>query len=343
MNLIPSLFTILCAIGYAENAALPFYPQHEESTVKIDASYLLWQLSQDELIIATDNYYIPATTSPSQGQSYGPLFPFQNGFQLTMRVQPDSANPIEWAVIFSWLAPEKKPSTSKNTGIDTFPIFSVDPQMPVPNRTQFLYDHYSWFKNHYALLDFEYKRPTQLIPSFILSPSVGLRTTWQQQIWYSNELMFTVNPISSDYIYDFTQNFWGIGPKIGMNGTFYFFRNIRWINSLALVFKSAFSTICAPTTVKINYSAKTATSHLTFYDSAIRIFPIIPVIDLSVGINYTFNDPFSTPFLQQIDINLLWETQTWIGLNRMLSSYPLYLTPSTLTIQGLSVGLGVTF
>ncbi|MFZ4772889.1 MAG: Lpg1974 family pore-forming outer membrane protein [Chlamydiia bacterium] len=322
-------------------------PSYREDQIhfKIGVDYLFWQVHQDGLLIASDNFYVDPHPDLSRGHAYGANFPFTSGFRAYLAMRLPTPESIDTTAIFSWLSPASRrhACTSNDTGIYTFPLFSVKPTEIMPNKEIFVIDHYSLFQNKYYLLDFEVGRQTQFAPLFILRPFLGLRATWQQQIWYSDEFLFTLTPLTSDYIYDFIQTLSGVGVKSGLNGKIYFSKTLPILKNSALVFKSALSGVYTQTTVTTVLSAVTKDSNLTYYSSKAKLNPIVPVVDLSIGLEYATVLEKPILGLQEIYAEALWETQNWIGINKMLSTNTVFNTPSSMTVQGLTIGLGVVF
>lgn len=329
-------------IYYPETICSPYYLKNQVWDVSFKGSYLFWQTAQDGLDISVDNIYVEHYSHPYRGRTYGVSFPFRSGFQIEA-VCNTGINDICLKAIYTWLSPKLKENISQDPGINTFPYFSVNPKEKVPNSTIFVIDHFATFQQYYNLLDLYLYRATSISSAFELDFSLGLRSTWQKQNWYSNELMFTLNPITSNYLYDFTQKFSGSGAIFQLESRIYFFKNFKYIYPLALYFKSGCSLLLGTTTATALLSAKSPFTFLNYFDSKSSIFSLIPVFDFSTGLVYELLLEKKRYWIQQLNFDALFETQSWVGYNKMLCLTLNQRARYNMTVVGLTFGMELVF
>ena len=328
--------------GYASSLASPSQLRDEVWNFSVKGNYLLWQTTQDGLDIAWDNVYVEEYTHPYRGRTYGASFPFRSGFQTGAELNT-GVNDISFKAVNSWLYPKQKENISQDPGITTFPFFSVKPTEQVPNSTIFVIEHTATFEQYYNLLDLYLCRAVSLTPKVEIDFSYGIRSTWQKLNWYTDELIFTLNPITSNYLYDFTQKFAGAGPTFQLESKIFFFKDFRFIHPLAIYFKSASSLLLGSTTISTLLSAKSPFSFLNYFDNQTSIFSLIPVMDFSTGLYYELTLEKKGYRIQQLNFNALFETQSWIGFNKMLCAIKGQKSTYNMTVIGLTLGMEMIF
>ena len=97
--------------------------------------------------------------------------------------------------------------------------------------------------------------------------------------------------------------------------------------------------------IKID-SVLSATSHgtnLTYSNVGKSIFAIVPVLDLSIGLRLDSCFSPNKTLVEEIYLEALWNTQSWIGLNKMRLCLQLSPQSVNMSVQGLTVGAGMIF
>jgi hypothetical protein len=327
---------------YPDSIASPTNWKNESWDFSLKGNYLLWQTTQDGLDIAWDNVYVEEYSHPYRGRTYGVSFPFRSGFQIEADLNTKVGD-ISLRGVYSWLSPKQKENISQDPGITTFPFFSVKPTERVPNSTIFVIEHTATFQQYYNLLDLYLHRAVSFTPKLEVDFSFGIRSTWQSLNWYTDELVFTLNPITSNYLYDFTQKFAGAGPIFQIESKIFFFKDLKFLHPLAIYFKNAYSVLLGSTTVKGLLSAKSPFSFLNYFDNQTSIFSLIPVMDFSTGLYYELSLENKRYRIQQLNFDALFETQSWIGFNKMLSLIRGQKSTYNMTVIGLTLGVEMLF
>lgn len=327
---------------YAASIASPTYLKDQAWDLSLKGNYLLWQTTQDGLDIAWDNVYVEEYSHPCRGRTYGVSFPFRSGFQIEAELNTGVSD-ISFKAIYSWLSPKQKENISLDPGITTFPFFSVKPSELVPNSTIFVMEHSATFEQYYNLLDLFLHRAVSFTPKLEIDFSYGIRSSWQRLNWYTNELVFTLNPITSNYLYDFTQKFSGAGPIFQIESKIFFFKDFKFIHPLAIYFKSASSLLLGSTTVTGLLSAESPFSFLNYFDNQTSIFSLIPVVDFSTGLFYELSLEKKGWRVRQLNFDALFETQSWIGFNKMLCLIKGQKSTYNMTVIGLTLGVEMIF
>lgn len=329
--------------SFSQIASLQTGIHNKELEWKLSGEYLLWQISMEGLDIAADNAYIDYFPPAHRGRSYGVSFPWKSGVQIGVGAIFPESQGTELELVYSWLYPVIKENISTDPVVQTFPFYSVKPTERLPNSQVFVVDHLATFQSYYNLLDFRMGRENQIVPAFRVTPYLGLRSTWQKQLWDTNLQMFTQNPVISNYIYNYIQNFQGAGPLFGGRFKFFFLKKYPIFENFALIGNISLAGILGNIQVDSMFSAVSPLSNLFYSSNQKTIFTIVPVWDLSVGLLFEKIFSKGTKVFSAIRFNILWETQSWIGFNKMQSSVVYFSTPSSMTVQGLTAGLGLVF
>jgi hypothetical protein len=310
---------------------------------EIKADYLLWQVNMEGLDMAADNVYIDFFPPPIRGRTYGVSFPFKSGFQISLaRILPNP-EAIKLELIYSWLNPSQKGSISQDPVVHTFPFYSVKPLEKSPNDTIFVIEHSASFESYYNVLDIQFSRQSCLTPFFLISPFLGIRSGWQTQNWNTNEEMFTQNPVISHYLYNYSQTFQGAGVLAGCYFEARFFRNSHYLKNLAIIGKTSSAGILGNIKVDSVLSATSPGSNLTYSNAGKSIFAIVPILDLSIGLRLDSCLSHSKTLVEEFYLEALWNTQSWIGLNKMRLCLQVSPQSANMSVQGLTVGAGMIF
>ena len=337
------LQVLFCTECYPQIASLQTGIPNKELEWKFSGEYLLWQISMEGLDMAADNAYIDYFPPPHRGRSYGVSFPWKSGLQIRVGAIFPENQGKELEIVYSWLYPVVKENISTDPVVQTFPFYSVKPTERVPNSQVFVVDHLATFQSYYNLLDFRMGRENQIAPSFRATPYLGLRGTWQKQLWDTNLQMFTQNPVISNYLYSYIQNFQGAGPLFGGSFKFFFLKKYPFFENLALIGNISVAGILGNIRVDSLFSAIAPFSHLVYSSNQKITFTIVPVWDLSIGLIFEKIFSKNPTYFSAMHLNILWDIQSWIGFNKMQSSVVYFSTPSSMTVQGLTIGLGFVF
>lgn len=341
------IFTFFYAISlqvcFGEIETLQGTYQSKELDWRISGNYVLWQVAVEGLDMAADNAYIDYFPPPHRGRAYGVSFPLKSGFQIALGTLVEGLNGGALELIYTWLSPLCKENISQDPVVQTFPFYSVKPSEKLPNSHVFVVDHLAMFQSYYNLLDLFIGRENQIAPAFTLDLFTGLRGTWQKQLWNTNLLMFTENPVFSNYLYNYKQDFQGAGPISGIRLKCFPQKNSRFFENLILFGKTAVSGIFGNIRVDSLLSTQTSLTNLVYSSNRKTIFTIVPVWDLSIGLSLEkkYKTGLNTPYT--VFFQALWETQCWMGFNKMQASVIYFSTPYSMTVQGLTAGIGVLF
>jgi hypothetical protein len=333
----------------------------EDSTgISLGADYILWQVVQEGLETFAGNYgslsgpaFSPFQTfSPvqTQGQTTFPKFNLLNGFKVHGGVNIAESGNIDLFLQYIWL----QRTTGTNTGTGgsqsdaLLAVGLLNPNFFASGPTPFTYS--VSFNTSYNVLDFEMGRLTSLCEnSFTIRPFWGIRG-----VWNTNTYNVTVNydifsdgqEITQPYNLNSYQNTSGAGVRGGLNLTWQLFANSEYFGGLKIIGLSALSGVYGRTYVDslvqgafIPYSPEI----LTAFNNRTSLNRIIPVVDLSIGLSWDMSFGGERDNDYNVEIHALWETQSWIGYGRHVTSFIAPRGPQNLTVQGFTIGAQLMF
>jgi len=184
---------------------------------------------------------------------------------------------------------------------------------------------------HFNAVDLELGRNFFVSRRLALRPHVGLKGSWQEQ-HYDIDYVFTTissgpNPNNVTFIKQ-TVDFWGVGIRTGLNGSWYFNRNWSFYGDLGLSgLWSRFKTKRVDTAVD-------TTTGSTFkpYNIENIHHQITPVLELGFGLQ---EEVWWHRGRYHVAIRAGWEEQVWFNMNQFDD---LQDTPhGNLDLQGLTV------
>ncbi len=196
------------------------------------ADALYWQPSET-VDWALTNSNISSAVQADQVISYKTIrFNFAPGFRVGAGLQKD-----DWTVrgLYTRFNTQVNASVSGNV-ISTF--------MPSKFSSKFYQSAHVHFTIDFHMFDVDLSKQIQVDDTLVFNPSVGLRGGWiNQQIntRYQNPIL--VPPAFSnpnDVLEKVTNNFSGLGPKVGMGGKLYFYKKNELKSSLIGDFSASY-------------------------------------------------------------------------------------------------------
>ena len=204
--------------------------------VFVTAEFLFWQAIQEQLTYAQTGVLTqPGTTITSSGKVHHPHFPWEPGFRIGLGFYPGH-NGWDIYARYTWLHSSSTDRAKSGNG-NIAPIALIPSSFSNTSVNQITSARSNW-SLHYNVIDLELGRNFYLSRSLAVRPFAGLKATWQDQDWNtryragqvvinnSAALLGTVRTNQD-------QDVWGIGIRMGANGSWYFCRGWGLVSDLA--------------------------------------------------------------------------------------------------------------
>ena len=330
----------------------------EDSTgISLGADYILWQVVQEGLETFAGNYasFIPAYSPvQTQGQTTFPKFNLLNGFKVHGGVNIAESGNIDLFLQYIWL----QRTTGTNTGTagsQSEPLLAASLVNPISAFLPLAPFSYSVsFNTSYNVIDFEMGRLTSLCEnSFTIRPFWGIRGVWNTNTYnvttnYYDITLSNGQEIELPYTLNSYQNTSGAGVRGGLNLTWQLFADSEYFGGLKIIGLSALSGVYGRTYVDTLFQGEfnlfpLTTEISTAFNNRTSLNRIIPVVDLSIGLSWDMSFGGERDNDYNVEIHALWETQSWIGYGRHVTSFIAPRGPQNLTVQGFTIGAQLMF
>ena len=304
--------------------------------VFITGEFLWWKGIQEGLRYATSGVLVqPNTTLTSSGKAHCVHYPWEPGFRVGIGFYPKHDG---WDLYgrYTWYhshSTDRAQSADGNMVPIRVAIFGITNTSV--NGVTTARSHWDL---HYNIVDLELGRNFFLSQFLATRLFFGLRGTWTDQEWKtrytSNQITFgTGNPLPGIITIHQDQETWGVGIRMGLNGTWTFFKGF------SIVSDASFSGVWIDYDVKRQdqISQDSGGSAIT---TRIKSDPdtIIANIELMLGLRGEW-------WFQQeryhLAAQLGWEAQVWINYGHFI-----YLTSQSngdLSFTGLTAKLRFDF
>ena len=334
----------------------------DSAGISLGADYILWQVVQEGLETFAGNYgslsgpafSLVQTFSPvqTQGQTTFPKFNLLNGFKVHGGVNIAESGNIDLFLQYIWL----QRTTGTNTGTGgsqsdaLLGVGLLIPLITASTPTPFTYS--ASFNTSYNVLDFEMGRLTSLCEnSFTIRPFWGIRGVWNTNTYnvaVNYDIFQDGQEITQPYNLNSYQNTSGAGVRGGLNLTWQLFANSEYFGGLKIIGLSALSGVYGRTYVDTLFQGEFNLNPLTTeisaaFNNRTSLNRIIPVVDLSIGLSWDMSFGGERDNDYNVEIHALWETQSWIGYGRHVTSFIAPRGPQNLTVQGFTIGAQLMF
>jgi hypothetical protein len=355
---------LACFIGVSicadEKVAPPdislFVTPQEKNFGYVSADFIYWVADEQGNNFASTGAAIrvPGTTDPNTGlvpglitgggNLYSPEFKIKPGFKVAVG---GTLMHNEWNIFaeYTYLYSNAKNSVSSdnlNTGI--LPLFSYAPNNAIlasttyattSGATGFVSSASASWLLHFNNINFEVEKNFLIYKDLVLHPHFGLQGSWQIEhfnalyVVNSTTSLSTVNGSNS---LKFEQKFWGVGPRIGLDGTW------QCCNHFGLFANTGLSALWSrfnDHATSYDTNATAGYTNVEISNQYNRFNTLIPVTQLLIGAqtDWTFNDRYR--FLLQAG----WETQMWFFMNQHSST----IADISLNLQGFTLRAALDF
>jgi len=317
--------------------------------VYILADYIYWHASEGGLSYVYNGGVTPATVVGSsdnilsQGTYRHPQFKLNSGFKVGLGLD-FHYDGWDMGLTYTWLRSHATDSFAvAPTGASNSALWSTQAVAflsPVAIGNTVLMSSGAptsgsadW-RLHLNVLDLELGRAFFVSPKIVCRPHFGLKGTWDTQKYNVN---YAVAPGSAQELYTSSdvvkvgiatesetyeiarkQNFWGIGPRTGMNSCWMFSRNFSFFGNWALAALWGQFKNTRTDTANVDASSGTAiVSNYTAVNARARTHQLSPVLELELGLRYDYwfcDDEY------RFRLGASWENQVWFNQNHFIDA-----------------------
>ena len=320
--------------------------------IQLGADYILWLVTQEGLNTAFNN--ITGTSNvppvPGMGTTYEPHFRVRSGFKVHADVVLKENEKVDLFLQYTWLATNTNSVTNNTNSNFTYPsiyVAPIDDSQSTDTTLGYVISTTTSYQLYYNVLDFEIGRYSSLAKNiFLFRPFWGIRGTWQKVNWntsYYGEVEDPDSPGLTTRSVLTQQKTNGAGVRGGLNLAWNLSPNNHILQNLKILGTMAVSGIYGATTVSYQTGEIKNRQFVTYQYTQDRIYRITPVIDLAVGLGWDYNFGGDCDDRYNVEVHALWDTQSWINFGRF--TVPSYYNNGTnnMTVQGLTIGLSLTF
>lgn len=290
-------------------------PQIDSYHLYVSGEALFWQAFEG----GNDYAYVTSARGPSfEGNSQWLNFDWNWGFRTEIGYRTSHDN-WDLALHYTWFYDKADSHAGAPAGGEVFPLFYQFFSSNIGNFAK------SSLRLHFYDGDLALQRSYFLSPDFSLTSLAALRTTWIHQTAHSFA-QFSVTDIPQTISQTAHNNFWGIGPKLGIAPKWYIDRNWNFFGSFAG------SILYGEFDVRLKAVENGVLSdHLND-----KIHQIVPTVQAALGFGWEMNS-FCDHY--HIALNVAYEAQYWWHQNQLISYLPDTASTSILKRLGGDLGL----
>lgn len=358
----------LCMLSpYATQKASPFtatpapstppatsVPQYQNN-VFLEVDFLYWFSKQEgnQYAVTGSALSVPGTDDPNTLTTAGPC-KSGNVYELDFEMNPGykvgggmNLAHGKWDIFLEYTylhsnAHGSVKSDNLNSGI--IPIFSYTPHKSILSNASYAtaadaLGFVSHAKSHWSLafnnINLELGRNVQLATFLSLRPYLGIEGSWQKQHFDTTYYVSSITDFDESLGHNnvtFSQDFWGVGLRTGIDGTWNCWRHLDLFANIATALLwgqfqckgRSFDTndILGYEDVSINNQSN-------------NLHSLSPMIALEAGIQSSWSLYSKYLFLVQVG----WENQVWFFQNQHSSS----IADTSLILEGLTVKMRFDF
>jgi hypothetical protein len=318
----------------------------DSAGISLGADYILWQVVQEGLETTISNVIDPSAGSSAQlGSTSFPKFKFLNGFKVHGGVTIPNCDDVDLFLQYIWL--QRTTGTNSGTGgTTTYVALPVDILFPNILDNKYVNSWSSSFETSYNVLDFEMGRLSSFSKkSLSIRPFLGIRGVWNTHTWTPQiiaDVYDIIDTLLPNFIISY-QSTSGAGVRAGANLLWKFFADSEYFGSLKIIGMSALSGVYGRTYVDQQNGTIFQTGTVRGYYNRSSLNRLFPIVDLSIGLSWDKNFGGEKGSDYNVEIHALWDTQSWIGYGRHLTSYFVSRGPQNLTVQGFTIGAQLMF
>ncbi len=285
--------------------------------------YILWT-PRAQLVAGISGMSAAGSANLTQGQALYPDMKLLSGFRVGLGMSLDHD---QWDILvdYTWL---RQNSTSQDivytsgSGTTAYASYVLNPASSA-NLVQVSQIGTYWtyqFNN----IDLDCGRDFFVGHYFAMRPHAGFKFAWTNNTFF-NQYSQTSGSDTWNVTQD--QDFWGVGPRVGLDPTFFF--NDNWqifVTSAMSLPWSKFS---------LTNSSVNVTDTLTMYNYTNDFYTIAPVLEAAIGLRWVvkFGDSDEYSFGLQTG----WEVQEWFNQNNWVGPTNAVVSGGAISQQGLTV------
>jgi hypothetical protein len=308
----------------------------------VEADFLYWRAENPGFTLAYEqksSLYNPATFLDNLGSIVRLDAKWDPGFRLGAGWNTDFDR---WDVFADWTW-FKDHATKSHTESDATTPVGFYPQYPVENTVTAsrCYKNVSgsWRLLHNAV-DLELGRAFYITKALSLRPHWGLRGAWLNQKFKS---IFSL-PLQATYSeYDFhgKNNYWGIGPRLGIHGQWHIAES-----SWSILGKASTSLLLGKTKAKMSTQYLSGDDLITERESNDNFSQLVPNLQIFLGLDWGSCLDCEKYYL---GINAGWETNIYWNQYNIPATLRQYTAPlsggsnQAVTMEGLTVNMHLDF
>lgn len=331
--------------------------------VYVMADYIFWHVSEGGLAYALNGGDTAIASTPtsnntlSQGHVVTPNFKMSSGFKAGLGLD-FHYDGWDMGLVYTWMHTHASSSFgAAPVGAQNVALLATSPLvLPSSHTTEVVATATTptsgsgLWRLHFNVLDLELGRSYFISPKLVMRPHFGLKGTWQTQrytVRYSQTgstlalpgLTLAATDVENYRSYH-KQNYWGIGPRAGLNTSWMVSKNFSFFGNWALAalwgqFKDTRSDMSS-------LASGTGTALVTNYNTVnarARAHQLSPVFELELGLRYDYwfcDDEY------RFRLAASWENQMWLNQNHFVT-YASNYEHGDLSLQGLTINVRFDF
>lgn len=316
----------------------------------ITADFIYWAFSQsgNEYAATGRPLYVPGTHNGfaslnSQGKIYAPDVEAKPGFKVAIgaNLKNDS-----WDLYldYTFLYGNESSSVSVSDNNTIWPLLN---NTFIANQENSIFQSFLaenvYIPSSEGHLEFQYNNMhlelSKMIPLFcqmLINPHFGLQGAWIRQHFHATYKYATTSSYTAvgGQQLHFGQQFWGVGPVFGIDGTWQCFKHLGFFGTTS--FAALWGNFDAVSkTFETNYLPDSPYKELNTIDMKFNPTTLSPVMEISLGLSsdWMLYDKY------RIVYTLSWDTQVWFSHGQ----HQTFLPNSDLFVQGLTTGFRFDF
>ena len=263
-----------------------------------EADFLYWRAENRGFVYAYDQKNPDYLSTATPNDNVGSLMRLQSGWDPGFRIGLGGNTDFDrWDVFANWTwfkdrvtaSHTRSDITTATSTMGYYPMWPVDQTFAYESDTAFPYQHVSanWKLWHNAI-DLELGRAFYITKALSLRPHWGLRGGWINQRFKSS---FTLPlyaalesmPVLSEYDFHGKNNFWGVGPRLGMHSSWHI-ANSSW----SILGKASAALLCGQTQVHFltESLASGSSAFITEWDMRDQFSQLVPNLQIFLGLDW---------------------------------------------------------
>ncbi|MEX0961428.1 MAG: Lpg1974 family pore-forming outer membrane protein [Simkaniaceae bacterium] len=272
----------------------------------ITADFILWQLNEEGTSFSYRSAQDSLGNRMHRGKSYAPDYGLNPGYRLGLGID---LSKDEWDLFiqYTWLHShgDKENVSEKDLSTSTLaPLWFIGNLLSPTSRLTFATGR---FEHHLNVFDIELGRNFFVSPFLKIRPKVGLKGTWQDEDYH---VSYQIQNGNSDQQYQLSmeQDFFGFGPRAGVDSAWQFTNNFSMVGKFALSGLWSF----------FDVSRRDTFEQERYYHICNKFHSVKSVLELYLGLRFEAWVHCNRYHLQ---IDAGYEQQNWMNQNQYVRLY----------------------